>query len=462
MRIYPDFSILVVDDEPAWLRSVEIMLARMGIGNVLTCTDARAVLPMLEQHAVGVVLLDLTMPHIQGGEVLRQLRRAFPNILVIIITGMNTAEQAVECLKAGAFDYCVKTWGEERLSTAIRHAVRVAALERERGEACRSILDEDLRRPEAFAHIVTVSQSMLKIFRYLESLSASHAPVLLTGESGVGKELLARAIHNLMGADGRFVAVNMASLDGALMEDTLFGHVKGAYTNAAGSRGGLAEQAQGGTLFLDEIAETGPQNQARLLRFIQEGEYYPLGGDLPKKLAANLVLATNHNLDDDRKSGAFRSDLYYRLATHHVAIPPLRSRKEDIPVLVAHFLRESAEEYSVPVPELSTDLLLALAGYDYPGNVRELKAMIARAVSQASGPLRPEDFPELGAAGQSGNMDREKDLLRYFCSLPSLPSLAEVRSLMTTAAMLKSGGNQSVAARLLGISQPAISKRLNS
>ncbi|MDD2967614.1 MAG: sigma-54 dependent transcriptional regulator [Desulfovibrionaceae bacterium] len=464
MRLYPSFSVLLVDDEPAWLRSLELMLMRSAsVSNVLTCTDSREVHSLLEKHDIGLVLLDVTMPHISGEQLLASIHAQFPAILVIIITGMNTAETAMHCIKQGAFDYYVKTWGEERLATGIQHAIRVAELERAREKTSQSILSQDLQHPEAFANIITANSQMINIFHYIESIAASHYPVLITGESGVGKELVAHAVHNVVHKEGHFVSLNMASLEGNLLEDTLFGHVKGAYTNALGARAGLVEQAHNGTLFLDEIGELSLHAQAKLLRFIQEGEYYPVGGDRPKKLAARIVLATNQDINARQQTGEFRRDLYYRLATHHIQIPPLRERKEDIPLLVHYFLQKIAAEYGYSTPAITTEAVLALTEYNYPGNVRELQAMLTHALSKKSNTLELQDFSELKrqeptACGQTA----EQDLLNFFLGRDNLLALSAVKNIMTTAAMIKSGGNQSIAAKMLGISQPAMSKRLNA
>jgi DNA-binding NtrC family response regulator len=458
-------GILLVDDEPAWLRSMQMLLTRStGARHIIACSDSREALSILEKEDIGLVLLDLTMPHISGEAMLTAIQEKHPDVLVIIITGMNTADKALQCLKAGAFDYFVKTWGEERLLTGIAHALRVASLEKTRRETSRSILSEELAHPDAFHNIITASTELFTIFRYMESVLPSRYPFLITGESGVGKELVARAAHTLTGARGRFVSINMASLEGSMLEDTLFGHVKGAYTNASGARAGLVEQAQGGTLFLDEIGELSLQSQARLLRFLQEGEYYPIGADSPKKVAAHIVLATNRDIKARQHEGQFRKDLYFRLSTHHVHIPPLRERREDIPLLIRAFIQEAADVFACPVPHLSKEVLLALMQYSYLGNVRELKAMLTHAVSLNKTVLEQADFPGLFEEDVPAlaECSPENALLKFFLSMETFPPLPAVKQIMTTAALIKSDGNQSVAARLLGISQPAMSKRVNS
>ena len=461
MNPYPAFSVLLVDDEAAWLRSLQLMLVRTtSIDNVLTCQDSRRVMDIMAANDVGLVLLDLTMPHIQGDDLLDRIRTDYPDTLVIIITGLNTVDDAVRCMKAGAFDYYVKTWGEERLTTGILHAVRMAELERRSRQAIRGILRRDLAHPEAFEDIVTASQEMHDICCYIEATASSPHPVLITGESGVGKELVARAIHAVSGCEGEFVSVNMASLDDSMLEDTLFGHEPGAFTNAQKARRGLTAQAADGTLFLDEIGELSPQSQARLLRFLQEGEYYPLGSDTPRRVRARIVLATNQDLVASQQDGSFRPDLYYRLQQHHIHVPPLRERKEDIPLLARHFAEQAAQECGRKPPKISGELLLALTCHDFPGNVRELQAMMTHALSLGRDSLAPEDFA-LGASSQeTDGLADERALLRMFSGMEAMPSFADVKRIMTAAALSRTGGNQTAAARILGISQPALSKRV--
>lgn len=457
------FPILMVDDEAAWLRSMRLMLLRNGIDNVIECSDSRKALDILQAHDVGLVLLDLTMPHLSGEELLALIRQQPYAPRVIIITGLNDVEGAVRCIKAGAFDYFVKTSGEERLITSIRHALSLADLEMESNRAKRLLLNDTLEHPEAFEQIVTVSPAMHRIFKYIEAISHSRQPVLITGESGTGKELFAKALHRAWPDKGELVTVNLASLDEHMLTDTLFGHAKGAFTNAQSDREGLAEQAGGGTLFLDEFAEISLASQVKLLRFLQEGEYYPLGSDRKKLLKARVVLATNQDLAQLMEQNLFRKDLYYRLMVHHIHVPPLRERPEDLAVLLRHFAKITAEELGVKTPEIPAGLARLLASYAFPGNVRELKAMVLHSLSM-HGELAPQNFA--GHIGVEGDLERdlpgETDLLEIFLNMSQLPSFSEVKNVMTAAAMQRSGGNQTLAAKLLGISQAAISKRLHS
>lgn len=457
--------VLLVDDEPAWLRSMELLISRQwGDLDIISCHDSRNVLDIIEKEKINLVLLDLIMPYISGENLLLMIKRNYPDVLVIIVTGMDTANKAVECLNNGAFDYFVKTWGEKRLLAAMRRALRVISLEKMAHRVGRNILNQRLTKPEAFSEIITANSKMFAIFAYMETVLPSAYPVLITGESGTGKELLARSAAKLVAADKPFIWANMANLEGEILEDTLFGHIRGAYTNATNLRPGLVEKANGGVLFLDEIGDLSLQAQGRLLRFLQDGEYYPIGSDKPKKLKAQLLLATNRDIANAQCEPGFRRDLYYRICAHQVEIPPLRMRKEDIPLLCSAFLRDICQEYGCSIPELSNDALLRFLQYSWPGNIRELKAVLVHAASLGKSRLEANDFSRLPAdASNSLNEDtQESQILQFFLDLESLPSFNTVKKIMTTAAMLKSGGNQTAAAKILGISQPAMSKRINS
>jgi len=456
----PEFSILMVDDELPWLRSLGMILEGPGgFTNLLQCADSREVPRLLAEHDIGLVLLDLTMPHLSGEELLQRITEEHPEVQVIILSGMNQLETAVRCMRQGAFDYFVKTVEEDRLLDGVRRAVRMVRLQRENQAIRRRLFGRRLERPEVFDHIITRHPSMLAIFGYLESIAASRQPVLILGESGVGKELVARAVHLLSNGRGEQVNVNVAGLDDNVFADTLFGHARGAYTGAERERAGMVEKAAGGTLFLDEIGDLSPASQVKLLRLIQEGEYYPLGSDSPRQSSARIICATNQDLAAKVADRSFRKDLYYRLHAHQVRIPPLRERKEDIPLLLEHFLRKAAAELDKPVPTPPPELLDLLMSYSFPGNVRELEAMVHDAVSRhEGGVLSMAVFRE--RTGEGRELQRTADRENIFAVLPELPTLSEAADMLVDAAMERAGNNQTLAARLLGISQPALSKRL--
>ncbi|HSO18028.1 MAG TPA: sigma 54-interacting transcriptional regulator, partial [Desulfosarcina sp.] len=274
---YPKSPILIVDDEASILLAIDTTLQLAGLDHTITCRDSRRVMAVLAEQPVEVVLLDLNMPNVDGHRILDDVRREHPDVPVIIVTGAVDVETAVRCIKAGAFDYIVKPVETDRLLTAVNRAIAFQDLKRENRSLRRHMLADDLEHPEAFRAIVTANPKMIALFQYAESIATTAQPVLIRGETGVGKELFARAIHRLSNVKGRFVAVNAAGLDDTIFSDTLFGHAKGAFTGADTARGGLIEQADGGTLFLDEIGDLTLASQVKLLRLLQEGEYFALG-----------------------------------------------------------------------------------------------------------------------------------------------------------------------------------------
>lgn len=460
--LYPSFGILIVDDEQAWLRSLRISLARLAdITNVITCLDSRQVIGLLDQHDVGIVLLDLTMPHLSGETVLQMISEQYPEVVVVVVSGMNQVETAVRCIKQGAFDYMVKTSEEERIITIVLHAIRMIEMQRENREISKRFFSDVLLAPDAFTGIVTASQAMHSVFRYLEAVAKSSQPLLITGESGVGKGLIARAVHQLSGCSGELVAVNVGGLDDAMFSDTLFGHVRGAFTGADQARSGMIEKAAQGTLFLDEIGDLNSISQVKLLRLLQEGDYYPLGSDQPKRLRSRVIASTHQNLEKKLVQGLFRKDLYYRLRSHHVHIPALRDRREDIFVIFDHFIDEACRDLAKSKPYISRKVFPLLEVYDFPGNVRELRSMIFDAIARCGGDtLIPDHFSLLSKTilqPESHNMFSAGEL---FDSIDELPTIHDVVRLLIHTAMKRAKGNQSVAARLLGISQPALSKRI--
>jgi DNA-binding NtrC family response regulator len=321
-RPIPPQPILIVDDEAAILLSIDTVLQMAGLNNVMTCQDSRQVMTILASRPVEAMLLDLNMPHTDGRELLGQINQAFPEIPVIIVTGAVEIETAVQCMKSGAFDYVVKPVEDERLVSAVHRALAFRELKRENMALKQHILSDALERPEAFAGIVTRNKKMLAIFQYIESIAQTSQPVLIRGETGVGKELIARVLHELSGLKGQFVAVNVAGLDDSVFSDTLFGHAKGAFTGAESERQGLIQRASGGTLFLDEIGDLSPASQVKLLRLLQENEFFPLGRDDTKRADSRIVASTNADLWELQKSGKFRKDLNFRLGTHRIYVPP--------------------------------------------------------------------------------------------------------------------------------------------
>ncbi|QSP96410.1 sigma-54-dependent Fis family transcriptional regulator [Marinobacter salinisoli] len=458
----PGFGILMVDDEAPFLRSLSMALERRaGYNHLYRCEDSREALGIIAREPIGLVLLDLTMPHLSGEELLQQITEEHPDVGVIIISGLNQVETAVRCIRLGAFDYFVKTTEEDRLIEGVRRAVAMQEMRLENQAMRRKFLTDTLERPDVFARIITQDKGMRSVFQYLESVAPSGQPVLVSGESGVGKELIAGALHALSNRPGKLVCVNVAGLDDNVFADTLFGHSRGAFTGADQAREGMVEQAGDGTLFLDEIGDLSLASQVKLLRLLQEGEYYPLGSDKPKRSRARVVVATHHDLEQKQVSGEFRKDLYYRLRIHQVEIPPLRRRQGDIPLLLDHFLAEAGAELDKSKPTVPKELAVLLANYRFPGNVRELRALAYDAMSQhRAGVLSMDSFRRaLDQKSLGGELTREPSAPVFSPDRP-LPTLQEAADMLVDEAMRRSQGNQSIASSLLGISQPALSKRL--
>jgi DNA-binding NtrC family response regulator len=462
--------VLLVDDDPQFLLSSGVTLRAAGVPHVATVEDSRQVVPFLEGREAAAVVIDLTMPHLSGRELLPALKERHPELPVIVMTGRNEVEVAVECMRAGAFDYLVKPVEPARFVSSIRRALEVRSLQAEVDSLKEHFLSGELRDPSAFGEFVTRSRKMLAAFQYVEVVAPSRHPVLVTGETGTGKELVGRVLHALSGCRGELVAVNVAGLDDAMFSDTLFGHRKGAYTGADQSREGLIARAAGGTLFLDEIGDLSETSQVKLLRLIEERKYYPLGSDVPKESDARVVCATHRSIEALLSQGKFRRDLYYRLSGHKVHLPPLRERKEDIPLLVDAFLAAAAEGEGKRKPTPPPELCTLLSTYDFPGNVRELRMLVSDAVVRHRGGVLsldsfrkavgsreasppPEESADADASVPAGPTD-------LFGEMPRLPTLKEAEEQLVAEALARARNNQGIAASLLGITRQALNKRL--
>jgi DNA-binding NtrC family response regulator len=345
----------------------------------------------------------------------------------------------------------------------VKRAIELRELQRENRLLKARVLSGEMEHPEVFSEIITDSEAMRSIFQYIEAISNTSQPVLITGETGVGKELVARAIHKLCNRKGDFVPVNVAGLDDNIFADTLFGHKKGAFTGADQPRSGMIEQASGGTLFLDEIGDLSPASQVKLLRLLQDGEFFPLGSDIAKHSDARVVVATNQNLQALQESGRFRKDLYYRLRAHHIHIPPLRDRYEDLPFLVDHFLEKASKTLSKEKPAPPAELSGLLATYPFPGNIRELESMIFDAVTSCKTerlPLEPfrsyirqdESVVQTQATGQPDATATLKE------KIDTISQITEKQ--MIIDALNKTNQNRTKAAQLLGISRRTLQNKI--
>ncbi len=457
--------VLVIDDEEPWLHAISLTLERAGkIENVILCQDSREVMGIMAARKIGLVLLDLVMPHLSGEELLRRISEEYPEIPVIVLTALNQVETGIKCMKLGAYDYFVKTADEGDLITGVERALNLVELRGENQKLKAHLMSDEVRNPGAFSKMVTQSFKMRAIFRYIEAIGASAHPVLILGESGVGKELIAEAVHLTSRPGSPFVALNVAGLDDNVLSDTLFGHVPGAFTGAAQIRPGMVRQAGSGSLFLDEIGDLSMSSQVKLLRLLQENEYLPLGSDHSRKSDARIIVATNQDLQAAMSGGRFRKDLYYRLQSHCITLPPLRERKEDIPLLLNTFLREASASLKKRVPTAPEELYLLLQTYDFPGNVRELRAMVHDAVSQhRSGKLSTASFKK--AIRRAHPHAFESPASVPVGNVPvtfhdRIPTIHETINILVKEAMNKANGNQTIAAGLLGITQPSLSRRL--
>ena len=374
-----DAKILVIDDEAGIRESLEVLLTLEGY-RVEMAIDGEEGLAMLEQRSYDLVLLDLALPGQTGLELLPQIHERYPELPVVMITAYGTVDNVVEAVRAGAENFVQKPWDNEKLLADIRSAIA-----RHKAEAENIQLKRAMKQSYNFHNIIGKSEVMLRIFDLVSQVAPSRSTVLIQGESGTGKELIAKALHaNSPRKDKPFVPVNTGSMPSELLESTLFGHVKGAFTSAIATKKGLFEVANGGTLFLDEIGNMGMDTQAKILRVLQDRRFTPLGGTQETQVDVRIVAATNVDLRNAVRDGKFRDDLFYRLNVISIDLPPLRSRREDIPLLVSRFLEHFSKENDLEPRKLTADAMRALVDYEWPGNVRELENIIERGVVLSS------------------------------------------------------------------------------
>jgi len=460
-----DSYILLVDDEEYILQSYEITLNSVGINNLLLCNDSRLVKGILKDKKIDLVILDLSMPYLSGEALIEIIKEEFPEVTIIIITGNMQVDAAVNCMKKGAFDYLVKPVDRRRFISRVEIALERNRLLEKNKLLTDQLLSTDINQPEAFDTFNTCSKKMFSIFKYTEAIASSPEPVLLTGETGVGKELMAKAIHRLSKREGDFVPVSIAGLDETMFSDTLFGHVKGAFTDAFKNRDGLIEKASGGTLFLDEIGDLQPQSQVKLLRLIQEREYFRLGEDSVRHTDTRIIAATNRDLFKLMKTNQFRKDLFYRLEVHKILIPSLCNRREDIPIIIDSLLKEAVHIFYFLNLTIPKELYTLLSNYSFPGNIRELRSMIFNAVSSHNkGILSMESFRK-SINSKQPNFDSDdlpeikSGAIRIHFPRP-LPSLKLTETLLIEETMKDANGNQSIAAGILGITRQTLNKKL--
>ncbi len=443
-------SILVVDDEPSMRELLQIVLRREGY-DVRLADNGRAAIAILEREPADVLISDIKMPDMNGVEVLREAKRLDPDLVGIMVTAFASTETAVEALRLGAYDYLTKPFDVDELKAKVRNALERRALRQEN-----VLLKRALRSSSEYSNILGKSKVMHALFDLVETVAPTNSTILITGESGTGKELVARAIHfNSLRHERPFVALNCGALPETLLESELFGHVRGAFTGAAGNKKGLIETAERGTVFLDEISEMSPMMQVKLLRVLQERKFRRVGGVDEIEADIRIIAATNQDLGHLVEQGKFREDLYYRINVIPVQLPPLRDRREDIPLLVEHFLSKYCGQMGKQTSGVAPEALHALEEFDWPGNVRQLENIMERAVALERGShIQLASLPADVVRGVSGGgSDSRPDKANLPENGVDLPKHLETQEReFVSRALRQSAGRHDKAARLLGIS----------
>ena len=444
-------KVLVVDDEESMRHMLSLILKREGY-EVLTAGDGKEALVLAEAHLFDFVLLDVVMPGMDGLEVLKTLKERKMEATVIMMSAYGNLDTAVEAMKGGAYDYISKPFKPDEILLALRKAEERENLRKENVR-----LRQEVHRDFSFGNIIGKSPRMLQLFETIKKISDYKASVLLFGESGTGKEMVARALHyNSSRAQGPFVAVNCGAIPETLLESELFGHERGAYTDAKKEKRGSFEMAHQGTLFLDEIGETSPSAQVKLLRVLQEGEVKRLGSEQPLFVDVRIIAATIKDLSRSVGEGKFREDLFYRLNVLPLHLPPLRERKEDIPLLVEHFFQKYNEQHRLNIQGVTENALARLLEYPGPGNVRELENTMERAMILTQGDKIESDSLPSEVLGERAPWKRE--IWGEELSIKKASRVMEEE--LIRRALKKTKGNRSQAARLLEISHPALLSKI--
>ncbi len=464
---YSSHSIMLVDDETEALSLLKSFLFHEGFQKVQTFNDSLLALENFKSEEVALVIMDLMMPKLHGRDLLEAFSELKPQVPVIVVTAESHIDTAIDCMKTGAVDYITKPISINRFIAGVKRALELHGLNEDIMLLDNASDEEIAARTPHIPSIITQDREMLSLLSYVEVVAKSRQPVLISGETGVGKELVARAVHTLSGLKGGFVSINIAGLDDQMFSDTLFGHRRGAFTGALSDRDGLIMKAANGTIFLDEIGDLNELSQIKLLRLLQENEYYQLGSDNPLKSNARLVVATNRVLWQRMNDGKFRKDLYFRLCTHQVTIPPLRKRTGDIPLLLSHFIRQAASAMGKGRLSYRKELVDFLVTYEFPGNIRELQSIIYDFVSRSTtSRLSTALLKKVIAREQEpANVVMQQGNAVPSCeangiSFSSIPTLKYAESVIIDKALEVAKNNQGTAARMLGITRQALNNRL--
>lgn len=446
------FRAIVVDDEASVLEAVKAILEIDGI-EVFTTTSSLTAVEQIEKHTYDLIISDMKMPEMDGLELYERIKEIAPESIFIIITAYASVQSAVDAIKMGIYDYIPKPFTPDEVRIPVRRALEKKALEREN-----IALKTQIEARYSFQNIIGNSPEMHEVFRIMRHAASSESNVLITGESGTGKELVARAIHsNSVRARRKFVTVNCGAIPAGLLESELFGHIKGAFTGAVFDKKGLVEEADKGTLFLDEIGELAPALQVKLLRVLQDGEFLKVGDTVPRKVNIRLIAATNMDLGKAIAEKNFREDLYYRLNVIPVELPPLRKRKDDIPMLVNFFIEKHKNKaVGKTISGISREARQALMNYHFPGNVRELENAIEYAMAFTSGPvIQSDDLPKYILNGKKLGEEA-----RTIPIMPLREAKAQFERSLITAALIEGKGNISEAARLLNIHRQNLQQKI--
>ena len=445
--------ILIIDDEKNYLLVLEALLSDAGYA--VTCiNDPETALAFLEESEVDVVVTDMKMPRITGREVLERVKKNWPHIPVLIMTAFGSIESAVEVMKYGAFDYITKPFANDELLLSLHNAVELSRAHRQYRLLQQAMVDR-----YGTHQIIGRSRGIRDVLTMVERAAPSRSTVLITGESGTGKELVARAIHVTSPRnEGPFVSVNCMALNPGVLESELFGHEKGSFTGAVAMRRGRFEQADGGTLFLDEIAELTPDLQVKLLRVLQERRFERVGGGEEIEVDIRVVAATNKDLQHMVDTGLFRDDLFYRLNVVEIPLPPLRERREDIPLLVAHFTEELSQENNVPPKVFSTEALNYLTGYEWPGNIRQLQNVVERCLVLVQSETISVDHLPPEIRDEEAQFKSAVDLLPVQLDLAD--TLEKIEAALIRRALVRAELVQVKAAEFLGISKSLLQYKL--
>jgi len=439
-------TLLVVDDEKNYLLVLKELLVDEGY-EVLTAQSGANALAILNETELDLVVTDMKMPGMSGLELLEKLKQKDPQLPVVMMTAFGTVEKAVEAMKKGAFDYISKPFDNESLKKTVATALNMWRVIKEN-----RFLSQELKAKFGPSDLIGNSSPIQQVRELIQKVAVTKATVLVTGESGTGKELVARAIHaHSPRRDKPLISVNCSALAETLLESELFGHERGSFTGATSQRKGRFEIADGGTLFLDEVGEMAPSVQVTLLRVLQNREFERVGGNKTIKVDVRLIAASNRDLKEEIPRGTFREDLYYRLNVVHIEVPPLRDRRDDLPLLTRYFLERFSKELNKETPTLSLEAMAVIMDYSWPGNIRELENMLERAVILASGSLiQVEDLP-IHPQGQTSQDWSAEQVIPPGLKLNEVLEMVEKKMILN--ALAKTGHIQSHAADLLGIAR---------